>query len=75
MAIKNTELAAAIEAINTQLDKASTEIFDEIKTLTDSLGNVEIPQEAQDSLDRLKTKVQALDDLNPDAPVTPPPTV
>jgi chromosome segregation ATPase len=67
MALLN-ELEAQLAALNTQLEKATTEIKTEIGNLETQLGNVEIPAGAQAALDSLKAKVQALDDLNPDAP-------
>jgi chromosome segregation ATPase len=75
--MKQADLQASLDALTAQLDKATEEITTEIKTLTDALANVDLPQGAVDSLDRLKAKVQALDDLNPDAPAptpAPPPT-
>lgn len=66
--MKLSELQGKLDALNTQLDKSTAEIVAEVQTLKDSLGGVELPADAQASLDRLATKVQALDDLNPDAP-------
>lgn len=65
------ELKGQIDAISAQLDKASAEILAEIKTLEDKLANTTIPDDAQASIDSLKAKVQALDDINPDQPPTP----
>ena len=66
------ELNTKLTAINAQLDKATAEIVDEINKLKAALNNVDLPADAQASLDALTTKVQALDDLNPDAPTPPP---
>jgi hypothetical protein len=59
-----------LDALNAQLDKVTAEILAEVKTLEDKLSSQDISPEAQASLDTLKAKVQALDDLNPD--VAPP---
>lgn len=71
---KLSDLEAQLTAINSQIDKATTEITTEIANLEAQLTNVDLPAGAQAALDSLKAKVQALDDLNPDAPApTPPP--
>jgi len=63
-----SELAEKLNELNTKLDKATGEILAEVAALQAALLNVEIPTEAQDALDSLTAKVQALDDLNPDTP-------
>lgn len=68
---KLSTLQATLDALGTQLEKATSEIQAEIKNLQDQLGDVEIPAGAQTSLDKLSSLAQALDDLNPDVP---PPT-
>jgi len=68
MATKLTELAGQLSAVNSTLDKAAKEIVAAVKKLEDALGDGEIPAEAETALAELKTKAQALDDLNPDAP-------
>lgn len=71
MATKLSELEAKLTALADQLNKGIDEVVAEVAALKDALANTEIPQTAQDSLDRLTSLVQKLDDLNPD---TPPPT-
>ena len=66
--MKISELNGSLNALSTQLDKATGEIVAEIQTLKDALANVDIPADAKASLDALTAKAQALDDLNPDAP-------
>ena len=68
---KLSTLQASLDALNTQLAKATSEIVAEIAKLTAALGDVDIPADAQASLDTLTAKAQALDDLNPDTPPTP----
>jgi hypothetical protein len=65
---KLSTLADTLAALEARIDKATGEIVAEIAALKAALGDTEIPQAAQDALDRLATKAQALDDLNPDAP-------
>lgn len=62
------------DALATQLDKVTTEILAEIKAFEDKIAaaGTDIPADAQASFDAIKAKIQALDDLNPDAPTTPP---
>lgn len=68
MAESNAQLLARLNALSDQLDKASTEIVNEIQALKDALVNVEVPQEVTDKVDSLLVKAQALDDLNADPP-------
>lgn len=71
--MKTADLAATLQKIDDQLDKAKTEIVGQIQALKDALANAgtDVPPEAQAALDRLTTLAQALDDITPDAP---PPT-
>lgn len=69
--MKLSELQAQLDALNTQLAKAKDEIVAEVANLQTQLSNVDIPADAQASLDKLKGMAQALDDLNPDAPTAP----
>ena len=57
----NTEVKAKLAELNTKIDD-----------LTSQLGDVEIPEDAQASLDALKGIVKDIDDNIPDAPVEPP---
>lgn len=64
-----SEVAAAVDAITTQVVKAKDEITTRIAELEAALGNTALPAEAVTALDNLKAAVQAVDDINPDAPV------
>ena len=66
------DLAAKIEAVNAQLEKAKNEIINHINALQDALANVELPADAEVALNNLMGAAQALDDLNPDAPAPEP---
>jgi len=68
MSTKLSELAGALTTVNEQIEKAAKEITDAIKKLEDQLANGEISEAAEEALAALKTKVQKLDDLNPDVP-------
>lgn len=65
---KLSTLAEQLGKIETTLAKVHTEV----EALKNSLGDVEIPEEAQASLDRLLAASTALDELNPDAPAPEP---
>lgn len=65
------ELAAKLNTINEQLDKAKNEIVAQVGALQAALEGVELPQDALDALVALEATAQVLDDLNPDAPVAP----
>ncbi len=60
---KLSELNTTLEAVNAQLEKVKTEV----QTLKDSLTNVDLPANAQASLDKLTALAAAIDELNPDA--------
>lgn len=60
------ELAAQLNQVNEQLNKAKVEIVAQVQALEGALQNVEIPAEAQDALNSIVATAQALDDLNPD---------
>lgn len=71
---KVSELAAALGAVADRVSKAQTEILAEIEVLKGQIGaDADLSPEAQASLDRLTGLVQALDDINPDAPTSPAP--
>lgn len=70
-----TEATAKLNSLGDQLEKASTEILKEIETLKAATVNVQLPAEAEAAIDRLTAKAQALDDINPDAPVPAPSTL
>lgn len=65
---KLSELATALTALADQTDK----IAKEVQALKDALANTELPPEATAALDRLTAALKGVDDLNPDAPETPP---
>jgi uncharacterized protein YdeI (YjbR/CyaY-like superfamily) len=67
-----TELSTKLDAINTQLARAATEIQDQIAALKDALANTEIPAEAEAALANIEVIAGWLDGLNPDAPVEEP---
>ena len=69
---KVSELAAILNGINDEVNKAKTEILQKISDLEASLSDVELPADATAALDALKTSVQSVDDIVPDS-VTPPP--
>jgi predicted nucleic acid-binding Zn-ribbon protein len=62
---KLSDLATRVTAIETTLNKVKTEV----EALRDSLGDVELPAEAEAALVRLEAISKTIDDLNPDAPV------
>jgi uncharacterized phage infection (PIP) family protein YhgE len=68
MADKVNELAARLDAVTAQLEKAKTEIVAKVDALVAALDNVELPADASAKLAELQAKAQELDDLNPDAP-------
>ncbi len=72
---KLSSLAGQLDAVLTHQAKADAEVrarFDALNTriaeLEASLGDVEIPQAAQEKLDAVLAGAKALDDLIPDAP-------
>jgi len=69
--------AAKIDAVNTQLVKATGEIVAQVQALKDALANQDTTPETDAALAKLVATAQALDDLNPDAPAPAPvePTV
>jgi hypothetical protein len=71
--MKLSELSGLLTEVLAQLAKAKAEILDKIEALETALGDVELPQDAQDALAALMAKAQALDDIVPDAeaPVDP----
>lgn len=70
MAIKQSELPAALAKVADQVSKGIDEVVAEIANLQTQIGDAPISDAAQASLDRLGVLAQKLDDLNPD--VTPP---
>ena len=68
--VKLSELSAKLTAVADQVDKVKTEV----QNLKDSLTNVELPADAQAALDRLTESVNAVDAINPDVVIEPPPT-
>jgi hypothetical protein len=69
----NAELQAALDAVATQLGKATDEIKAEVATLTAEVAAAGgTTPEVDASLSRLMVLAQALDDLNPDTPAPAP---
>lgn len=73
---KVSTLGATLNAIKAQQEKADAEIrtkLDDqkkaIENLTNQLGDIDIPADAQAALEALQVSTQALDDIVPDAPV------
>ena len=71
---KVSTLGATLSAIKAQQEKADAEIrtkLDEqkkaIENLTNQLGDIDIPADAQAALEALQASTQALDDIVPDA--------
>lgn len=60
--MKVSELAAALTALNTQVEKVRVEV----QKLKDSLADVDLPVEAQQALDSLIASIKGVDDINPD---------
>lgn len=60
---KLSTLGGTLATIEATLTKVKTEV----ETLKAQLGDVDIPADAQETLDRLQALSAALDDLNPDA--------
>jgi vacuolar-type H+-ATPase subunit E/Vma4 len=64
---KLSNLAAALTGIDSKLTEAQMEIVAEIQKLRDSLGNVELPPEAEAALASIQAKANALADVIPNA--------
>ncbi len=64
--MKLNELAGALDAVNTKVEKVRAEV----QALKDSLTDVDLPPDAQAALDKLTATVQSVDDINPDAPTS-----
>lgn len=68
---KSTETIEKLEAISTQVDKIGTEtgtLVTEVQTLKDELaGRDDVPDDVVQKIDALAARIQAVDDLVPDA--------
>jgi len=64
---KLSELSATLNALSGQLDKIKSELSGRIKDLEDALNNVDIPDDAVAALESIKSTVNVLDDIVPDA--------
>jgi hypothetical protein len=71
IAMKLNELSGEIAAVVVQVAKVRDEVLARIAALEAALANVELPEDVMTALDALRTSVQAIDDLNPDAVVNP----
>lgn len=67
--MKVSELEARLDAETARV----TKIAAEVQVLKDSLSDVDLPQAAVDSLDRLSAALKSVDDLNEDSTTTEPP--
>jgi hypothetical protein len=65
------ELAQSLKDVAAQVDKTKTEITSKIADLEAAIGNSgNTTPEVDDALAALKTAVQGVDDIVPDAPAT-----
>ena len=64
---KLNELVGIVNEITAQVIKSKDEVVAKIAELEAALVNVELPAEATAALNALKTSVQEIDNLNPDA--------
>jgi len=65
--MKLSELTTAIAGVSAQLTKAQDEILDRIAALELALTDVDLPIEAADAIEALRSQTQSLDDIVPDA--------
>ena len=65
--MKLSELTTAIAGVSAQLTKAQDEILAKIAALELALTDVDLPIEAADAIEALRSQTQALDDIVPDA--------
>lgn len=70
--MKATELSTQLTNLTAQVNKVKAEVLKRITDLEAALSNVDLPEEAVIALDGLKTALQAVDDINPDAPAGTP---
>ena len=75
IAMKLNELSGEIAAVVTQVAKVRDEVLARIAALEAALSDIEVPEDVTTALDALRTSVQAIDDLNPDAVVEPEPVM
>ena len=70
---QTTELAAQLQAVAAQFEKAMVEVKAQTAALEAALANVstELPVEAVEALAKLQTLAQNFDDLNPDPVLEP----
>jgi len=71
--MRSSELAEALNGVRAQIKKAATEILTKIEDLTADIADQELSPDALAALRDLKSSVQALDDIVPDASPEPPP--
>lgn len=64
--MKLSELTTAIAGVSAQLTKAQDEILAKIAALELALTDVDLPEEAADAIEALRSQTQALDDIVPD---------
>jgi len=69
LTMNQAELAQALTDLKTQADKAKQEIVNKVADLEDAINNAgSTSPDVDAALAALKSSVQGLDDLNPDAP-------
>jgi len=67
------EIAEQLVALKAQVEKIKTEVTEKLQALADAIANQgNASPEVESALADLKTAVQGVDDLNPDAHVEPP---
>lgn len=64
--MKLSELTTAIAGVSAQLTKAQDEILAKIAALELALTDVDLPIDAADAIEALRSQTQALDDIVPD---------
>lgn len=68
---EQTQLAAQMREVSTQLAKVRDEILAKVAELEAALDAADdVSPEVQEAFDALKAQVQGLDDINPDEPIT-----
>jgi hypothetical protein len=71
--MNQAELVAQLDALKAQVDKSKAEIVAKVADLEAELANAgQVSPEVEARLNALKSAVQAVDDLNPDAPASEP---
>ncbi len=61
-----SSLASTLQALQAQLTKVKTELTTRIAALEDQLADIEIPDDAAESLESIKALVDSMDAIVPD---------